>query len=348
MDNKNKIALIISLNFNPGHVSHMVASYKQFKEIGYKSVFYVNKEFENFLPPDSDVVLSTDHVPECEVALFLFPSLHNVRLIFNLKHSGVKILYIFHEPLAPLQNYRKAGFSYKYLAKLWVIDRISALTVKWCDTILLPSQKAVDYYKANRRYKNSNTHYLPLMYDDEAVGFKNVQKKYISYIGTVAADHSFDEFVSFIEVALDNDWLENYDFLIATKSDFIIPDKIGKSRRVMILNGKPLSDEEINRAYASSVVVWNAYKRTTQSGVLAKAYMFGTPAVVLRHNLNEFMIDNATVKTINDNNDTAEIRDAIDEILYNLQNYSVNCRKMFMDRFYYKNYNDFIRRVLFK
>lgn len=43
-------SLIISLNFNPGHVSHMLASYKQCEDLGYESVYYVNKKFVPFLP----------------------------------------------------------------------------------------------------------------------------------------------------------------------------------------------------------------------------------------------------------------------------------------------------------
>ena len=53
-------ALIISLNFNPGHVSHMVASYKQCEELGYESVYYVNPAFIPFLPKDSRAVSATD------------------------------------------------------------------------------------------------------------------------------------------------------------------------------------------------------------------------------------------------------------------------------------------------
>ena len=143
-------ALIISLNFNPGHVSHMVASYKQCEELGYESVYYVNPAFIPFLPKDNRAVSATDgRRLKTDLAIFLFPSQKNLPLIWKLKRQGAKVMYIFHEPLAPMKVYREAGFSKKYLAKLWVIDHISALTVKWSDYVLISSEKAMKYYEEN-------------------------------------------------------------------------------------------------------------------------------------------------------------------------------------------------------
>lgn len=340
------ITLIISLNFHPGHVSHLVASYKQCEEIGYESVFYVTPQFRLFLPADCNIVMSDNPVPKCEVAVLLFPSLHNLPLIYQLRKSHTKIVYVFHEPLAPLKHYRESGFSYKYLAKLWVIDHVSALTVRWSDIILLPSHKAEEYYWSNMRYKNSNAHYIPLMYDDEAFDYANVERKYISYIGTIAADHSFDEFIRFVEAALKKDWFKDKHFLIATKSDFEVPELIQKSNRVKIVKGHPLTDDEINEAYASSSVIWNAYIRTTQSGVLAKAYMFGTPAIVMRHNLNEFMQDGKTVECVEDNRDSQQIKDAVEKILNRQHYFTTNCRKTFLNTFYYRIFNNKFKSII--
>lgn len=339
-------ALIISLNFNPGHVSHLVASYKQCQEIGYEPWLYVNPEFRKFLSGGLNVVDTSEPLPGCDIAIFLFPSLNNLVLIHKLKRSNTKVVYIFHEPLAPLKHYRRAGFSYRYLAKLWVIDHVSALTVKWSDAILLPSRKAEEYYKNNPLYRNSNAFYLPLMYDDELKGDLSRERKYISYIGTVAPDHSFNEFLSFVETALSKGWLEDKHFLIATKSEFKVPESLKSSDRVTIQKGRPLTDEEINEAYSKSAVIWNAYIRTTQSGVLAKSYMFGTPAIVLKQNLNEFMIDGNTVVAIESNTDCQQIKRAIDMILANQAEYCENCRRMFLNTFFYRNYNAKLKSII--
>lgn len=335
-------ALIISLNFHPGHVSHMVASYKQCEELGYQSIFYVDSEFENYLPPECRMLIKGRHsCPETDIAIFLFPSQKNIPLIWKMKRKGVRVVYIFHEPLSPMSDYRKAGFSYKYLAKLWVINRISQWTVKWSDLILLPSRKAVDFYEKNPLYKNRNYHYLPLMYDDERRKRHELFPRiYFSYIGTIAADHSFGEFLNFAEWVIRENRMPEFKFLIATKSSFTVPDILKDSQRITIQQGRPLTDEEINAYYASTIVVWNAYARTTQSGVLAKSFMFGTPALVLRKNCNEFAQDGIEIKAIEDNTNKDEIAAAIVEVKKNFLLYSSNCRKRFEESFYYRQYNE--------
>ena len=334
-------ALIISLNFNPGHVSHMIASYKQCEELGYKSVYYVDSAFCPFLPKGSCVNIASGGIAfKVDLAVFLFPSQKNLPLIWKLRRQGAKVVYIFHEPLAPMRIYCEAGFSKKYLAKLWVIDYINALTVKWSDYILLPSEKAVKYYEENCRYTNKDYHYLPLMYSDEREErHTRMPRLYFSYIGTVAADHSFNEYLDFVEWAVTNNRLEGVNFMVGTKSKFDIPEALKNSTRITIHQGKPMTDEEINAYYSSSIAVWNAYARTTQSGVLAKSFMFGTPAVVMRANLNEFTHDGQNVVAINDNTDKELIAAAVKRIHENQDKFSFECRKEFTKSFYYRVYN---------
>lgn len=341
-------ALIISLNFHPGHVSHMVASYRQLEELGYESVYCVADGFVPYLPKDSKIcVYGKDGVAEVSVAVFVFPSQKNLLLIRKLKRQGAKIIYIFHEPLAPMSVYRKAGFSYKYLAKLWVINRISSLTVKWSDAVLVPSKKAEEFYHANPLYKNKNVHYLPLLYDDERTEqLAGKEREYFGYIGTVAADHSFTEYLQFVEWAIAENRLPQMKFLIATKSDFDVPQTLAESSRVVIQKGRPLSDAEINESYASTFVVWNAYARTTQSGVLAKSFMFGTPAIVLRKNLSEFTEEGQEVAAIDDNTSFEEIENAVLRITGDFEHYSSAARKRFEEMFYYRKYNETFSKIL--
>lgn len=341
-------AVVVSLNYNPGHVSHLVASYKQLEELGFEPTYCVSEEFLPYLPENSRAcIYEKDKLQNIDVAVFVFPSLRNLLLIRKLKKQGTKILYIFHEPLAPMKVYREAGFSYRYLAKLWVINRISSFTVKWSDVVLLPSKKAVDFYNANPLYKNDNYHYLPLLYDDERTQeHQQIERMYFSYIGTVAADHSFGEYLKFVEWAVSENKLQDMKFLIATKSEFEVSQVLKDSPRVEIRKGEPLSNEEINEAYASTLVVWNAYARTTQSGVLAKSFMFGTPAVVLRANLNEFMEDGQEVVAIDDNTSFVEIESAVERVASDFNHYSVSCRKRFEETFYYRKYNEEIRKLV--
>jgi len=300
-------ALIVSLNFNPGHVSHLIASYMQCKDLGYNSVLYIDMQFLPYLPNGLNVIVYGEKLPEAiDLAVFTFPSEKNLSEIKYLKRKlNSKVIYIFHEPLEKISVYRKAGFSIKKLLKLAIINEISALTVKWADIILLPSRKALDLYEANKKYKNNNKHYMPLMYDDERQEKNSLlSRKYFSYIGTIAPDHSFNEFIEFVNYAIMEKWLEELNFLIATKSTIEKTDKIVKlidTGRLTIVEGTPLSNEQINSYYVSSFVVWNAYERTTQSGVLAKSFMFGTPAIVLKKNLSEFTKEDVEVVAIEDN-----------------------------------------------
>ncbi len=343
-----KSALVISLNFNPGHVSHLIASYKQCEEIGYLSTFYVNHLFEKYLPPNGRCLNSRDNsLPLTDIAIFLFPSEKNLPLIWEMKRKGVKIIYVFHEPLSSMSEYKKAGFSFLYLLKLWIIDIVNSYTVKLSDIILLPSKKAVEFYVGNPRYKNVNYHYIPLMYDDECeVNQIKMGRVFFSYIGTIAADHSFTEFINFIEWALLENKLPDLKFLIATKSSFDIPNFIKRSNRVIIQQGRPLSNEEINSYYASSYCVWNAYNRTTQSGVLAKSFMFGTPAIILKKNLNEFTCDRENVIAISDNTNMEDIALSVQIIKDRFDHFSHNCRLSFLGFFYYKKYNEKLLGIL--
>lgn len=343
-----KIALIVSLNFNPGHVSHMLASYRQLEELGYESVYYVDEAFVPYLSKDSRIyVYGKEKIANVSLAVFVFPSHKNLPVIRKLKGQGAKIIYIFHEPLAPLNEYRKAGFSYKYLVRLWIINRISSLTVRWSDAVLVPSKKAEEFYHANPLYQNKNVHYLPLLYDDEwTAHYVDKARLYFGYIGTVAADHSFKEYLQFVEKAISENRLPHIVFLIATKSEFEVPRILAESSRLVIQKGRPLSNEEINEYYSSSFVVWNAYARTTQSGVLAKSFMFGTPAIVLRKNLSEFSVDGQEVAAIDDNTSFDEIEEAVLRITENFGHYSLAARKRFEDTFYYRHYNNTFSKIL--
>jgi hypothetical protein len=180
---------------------------------------------------------------------------------------------------------------------------------------------------------------LPLLFSDERSALHIAAKReYFSYIGTIAADHSFNEYINFVEWAIITNKLPNIKFLIATKSEFEIPSTIRSSRRLIVQKGRPMTNEEINYFYAKTILIWNAYARTTQSGVLAKAFMFGTPAIVLHCNLNEFSYDGRNVIAIDNNTNYDEIENAINTVDSNFSSFSNACRTEFEKSFYYRNF----------
>ncbi len=341
-----KTAIIISLNFNPGHISHLIAYYKQCQDLGYQSILYINEQFKPFISEDYEIITYGErHPASADLAIFTFPCEKNLSEIKYLKYKlKTKIIYIFHEPLEKLSVYRKSGFSIIKLIELAIINIINVITIKWSDIILLPSNKALNLYDSNKVYKNENRHYIPLMYDDERKeNHSKMHRIYFSYIGTIAPDHSYNEFIEFVKYAITNKKMQELSFLIATKSKIEKSDEIIKllnTNRLMIFSGTPLSDEQINNFYTSSLIVWNAYERTMQSGVLAKAFMFGTPVIVMRKNISEFVEDGREVVAIDDNKSFDQIENAVNKILVNHKSYSDACRNRFLKTFYYKNFNE--------
>jgi glycosyltransferase involved in cell wall biosynthesis len=108
------------------------------------------------------------------------------------------------------------------------------------------------------------------------------------------------------------------------------------SGKLVVRAGRALTNAEINKYYAKSTVVWNAYKRSMQSGVLAKAYMFGTPVVVSILNKSEYFLDRENGVLVSGKYDFTEIQDAIGDIILRFEEYSSQCRRRFLDVFYYK------------
>ena len=322
------------------------------KDLGYDPICLIHPKFVDFLPENVRYsVYGSDKLASCDVAMFLFPSEKNLRLIIRLRRMyKAKILYLFHEPLDSLKAYWTAEKSVFHILRTWVVGLVNAITVILSDAVILPSEKALMLYDRGVMYFNKNRAMIPLMFDDERTEKERTQvRKYISYIGTVTADHAFEEFLIFINYIIREGLYPQVKFLVATRSkverDFCVESMLA-SGRLELIDGKPLSNEQINMCYASSFMIWNAYNRTTQSGVLVKAFMFGTPAIVLNSNLSEFTTDRYNVAAVVDNTSRKELLSAVEEILDNQEKYNLNCRETFSRHFYYRKYNDNVTELL--
>ena len=341
-------AITISLNFNPGHFSHLMASYKLLEDCGYESYLYINPRFNQFDENNEFRKINTPaqlaQLSEIKIAVFWFPSIRNIweaiRFKFFLKSQ---IVYIYHEPFDSIKNYYNSGFRFKKIVKICLINIVNMPVLLLADNIILPSNAAFSLYQKKYLWINKNASRIPLLFDDETTGnITTVAKQYISYIGTVAADHAFDKFVTFVDIAITNNWFDDMVFLIATGSQIpeqqkAIIDKHQASGRLRISAGHFMTNAEINEHYRNSIVVWNAYNRSMQSGVLPKAYMFGTPVIVLAKNANEYILDDHTGILIDDNNNIQQIKDAIQKITSNKEIFVHNCRELFLNVFFYKS-----------
>jgi glycosyltransferase involved in cell wall biosynthesis len=205
----------------------------------------------------------------------------------------------------------------------------------------LPSARAHNALPAARinthRYAKMN-----LLFSDEARSDQlKTSRFFISYIGTIAEDHAFEEFVRLMHASICNKTLAPFKFLIATRSQ--IPVKLSEvieqgilSGRLFVQSGAPMTNEKINVFYAQSYVVWNAYKRSMQSGVLPKAYMFGTPVLMSTSNQSEYFEEGVHGALISDQYSDVEFEDAILKIQAKWPTLSENCRDFFLQNFDYR------------
>ena len=346
--NVDEKVLIVSHNFNPGHYSHLIASYKLFEEGGvYPELLVHNKynkmdKLNEFKKINSLVELKK--IKSVTTVLIWFPSFLNLIDIFLFAlFRKITVIYVFHEPFDSLINYYNSGFGILKILKIILIDIINRITTANVDKVILPSLKAFNTFKSNYRSLNENFVYEPLLFDDENVEPIEIEdKNCISYIGTIAKDHAFDKFVFLIDFALQNNWFPGYNFVIATKN--VIPSKERSilikhqgNKRLIIQEGEILNNQKINKFYSISLIVWNAYYRSMQSGVLPKAYMFGAAVIALEKNKNEFIDNNETGILISNEWNLEEIKIAISNIIRNKDFMSKKSRNKFLSTFYYKN-----------
>lgn len=341
-------ALISSRNFNPGHFSHIIANAKLLQQRGYDIFFRWHERFDAMFTGKEGVGEKPETARLLDLGgrdLFVvwFPS---VAVLFDMLLvrlcTQARIVYIYHEPFESVAAYRNAGFSWKKTARIVIVSWVNRMLAICAHRIILPSAKAFETY---RNKYHSKKHYanIPLIFDDESsVMAVNPVRQYFSYIGTVAADHAFDRYIDFIEVALNSEKMAHIYFLIATRSS--LDDEIKKrlesgmqAGRIKVMDGRPLSNKEINDCYAQSWMVWNAYRRSMQSGVLPKAYMFGTPVLTSICNRSEFFTDGLNGAEVSDRYDFEEIQMAILKVVGGFDIYSSACRNRFMNLFYYKS-----------
>ena len=355
---QNMKAILISNRFNPGHLSHMLANRKLVTDVGYTVLFGWHKSFRvlsNNVFKNNEIskkILIT--LKENDLVFLWFPSNAAVfDLLLVRLFTNSTIVYIFHEPFSTFSSYRSSGFGFFKTVKITLVSIINYFLVSLSHKIILPSNTALLAYTA--RYDTIKSHaQFPLMFDDESSGaiLAVEERQYIAYIGTVAEDHAFDEFVKFACYVLSNHLLAGgQKMLIATRS--VLPSKIMAQLQnyvdtglLVIQSGRPLSTEEINFFYASSFVVWNAYRRSMQSGVLPKAYMFGTPVIISSSNRSEFFDNHITGIEVSNRYDCDEILCAVRLIIANFPAHSLACRTTFLEKFYYKAFsNKFIEFV---
>ena len=339
-------AILVSKRFNPGHISHIEANAKLFEEYGFDVRFSVHDRYLTFSEGGfkSHKAKTSDYlnlqIGDCLIVWF--PSITVlVNTFFVRLTSSATVVYVYHEPYTSFASYRQAGFSRNKALRVTAISLVNWFICSLSHKIILPSARAYNALPAARinrgRYAKIN-----LLFSDEARPDQlKTPRTYISYIGTIAEDHAFEEFVRLMHASICNKTLAPFKFLIATRSQ--IPEKLSAvveqgilSGRLVVQTGVPMTNDQINDFYAQSYVVWNAYRRSMQSGVLPKAYMFGTPVLMSASNQSEYFEEGVHGALMSDQYSDAEFEGAILEMRAKWPELSENCRDFYLQNFDYR------------
>lgn len=342
-------AVLASLRFHPGHVSHLMANARLLEEAGYSVSFRWHPQFSEMLSLGgkirTETTSSLTKLGPSAIYILWFPSFAGFLdvLLLRLLRRPVRLVYVLHEPYTSYRSHRDAGFSPAKAFRVYLIHLINSAILRLSNGVILPSSNAQMAFRQRYRERGLSVQVVPLMFDDEAVGGVPgpVDRRYVSYIGTIAEDHAFNRFVDFVENALKQNLLEEVQFQLVTRST---PDDDTLRRfapfiasgRLHLQCGRPLSNEEINQAFRRSLVVWNAYTRSMQSGVLPKAYMFGTPVLISDANPSEFFQDGTHGVCVSTRYDPLEMAAAVKTIEQQFEQMSAACRSAFLKHFHYR------------
>jgi glycosyltransferase involved in cell wall biosynthesis len=338
--------ILVSKRFNPGHISHMEANAKLLEGNGFAVWFSVNRKFLSF--PDCSMKGKETRLwnwltlRKGDLVVVWYSS---ISVVFNLLlvrlFTRATTVYVFHEPYTSFSSYRTAGFSWLKTVRVTAISMVSHLICALSDKIILPSTRALQAIPAAQhqpgRYAKVN-----LMFADESgPETQSLARDFVSYIGTIAEDHAFDEFVRLMQACIAERAVVPLRFLIATRSEVpekhrAVIDQCVSSGRLVIQSGNPMTNGQINRFYAKSFVIWNAYTRSMQSGVLPKAYMFGTPVLVSTNNQSEYFEEGVHGVLISDQYTMQEFQLAITWLQKEWPAVSQNCRAHYLRNFDYR------------
>lgn len=346
-----KIALV-SLKFSPGHVEHLCAFYHMFDEMGHDVTLYVDSNYRNFITGIKNIHFIVDKMAifsrKPDIVFIYNAAIANMSLTRYGHKQGVRIVYLLHEPNQKVSDLILEG---KSVIKMLGAEVINSITCFYSNKVLLASKQGMKEYEARMLKFNKNHDLFPLIFCDEYCQRKNLKREYFSFIGSFSSAHAGMEFISFMKYALSHN--SDIKFMVATRSSIsyflkegIFEDAIRKGRMV-IHEGRPMTEDEINKYYRQSICVWNAYNRSTQSGVLPNALMQGTPVIVNSRGVaKEVISDGVEGCFITMPQKNEEILEKFKFIKEHLEQMSDAARKLFLREYFYKTKKNLAEKVI--
>ena len=280
-----KSLTIAALGKRINYKEHIDALNLLFKHKGYEVDFILNSELYDKNLYHKGSLTKTDNL------FIIFPFHKMLLYVVYRKIFNKKNYYWFHEPFESYNAYQKSGNTFFWIFQFYIKSFYSFLNCYFCDVIYLPSDKAILNFK-NSIFFNKKLQFkkLPLIYPSREDFTK--KEKLISYIGTISDDHAFDKFVTMIENNISILRRKKIKAAIITSSTIknSILKKIYKMKVFTeIHHSRYINEDEISMFYSKTMFLWNAYHRSTQSGVLVNGF---------RHNCIPIFHETSNIQSI--------------------------------------------------
>lgn len=344
MSENRPTALIAVTRCVPGMIMSAMTQVRLFSEIGFASYLLVDEDLLSLMG-DCEGANTVDaleqlHEIDPDVVLVNNVGLRSICLIHDAKRLRAKTFYILHEPYDGFGRILKEGPS-RWL-KAGGAYVVNAVICKMVDTVLLPSDLALQQYRNRMESLNSSYRKFPLFYSDPSGLRVDGRRFFFSFVGSFVDAHAADDFLRFVTYAVKAD--DDIRFQIATRSS--IEEKLDSPEyrqlmydgRLVVVEGRPLTEQEMSEAYLKSICCWCAYKVSTQSGVAISALQHGTPIIATRLGSMDACAEGA--EFVSSSSAYQEILEAYKRIAGNLSTRVNRARSAYLKHFDYRSHLD--------
>jgi glycosyltransferase involved in cell wall biosynthesis len=330
----------------------MIALAQSLRVLGFEITFILDEGYISLsgLSLTGDTVTASQYHndsarPQLDVAIFCNSAISNHSLARTLHAEKTSVFYLFHEPESVWSwQVLKSEGAMKALRFLFS-TYYSIKTLSQASGVIVCSSYAHTLYQQHYLRFNRNVYVMPLPFDDE-VGSERFeqmrdQKQYFGFVGTACKAHGFDDFVNFAKFALRSG--SDIPFAIVTRvnlASLLQSDQeltsLVKQGKIRMQHGRELSNDEINQYSLECFCIWNVYRRSTQSGVLPRSFMAGTPVLASRvGSFPEEVQPGLTGEFVDVNEDPAAILATVQNLREHAVDYFDECRRRFIEKFYF-------------
>lgn len=335
---------IASLRFAPGHIAHLRAYLELFTSLGCEASLFLDESYKEFMGEKKNVVYFQSDVEIIEWCPSIVISYNianeNISLARKCKKKNIFFYYILHEPWDSFRDLISLG---KRMPRRVAANVVNYLTAHNAYKVILASENGQRKYERYMKRCNKNYAVFPLIFCDDYDGKKVIERKYLSFIGGFTEPRACSSFIDFIKYSVAKE--SHIKFCIASrdKVDAYLDNPIMKKALqdgiLTVYSGRPMTTEEINCHYRESICSWNAYKISTQSGVLPNALMQGSPVLVTdRGDSVNVVAEKKEGCYISRQYDNKEIEGAFEYIEKHIKEMSEAARKKFLSTYEYSVY----------